>query len=38
MDISQTAVKISTGDLREEVWKEYAEVALDPHEIASDMD
>ena len=31
MDTSQTAVKISTGDLREEVRKEYAEVALDPH-------
>ena len=31
MITSQTTTKISTDDLREEVRKEYAEVALDPH-------
>jgi SAM-dependent methyltransferase len=31
MSTSQTTTKISAADLREEVRKEYAEVALDPH-------
>ena len=31
MSTTQTTTKISTDDLREEVRKEYAEVALDPH-------
>ena len=31
MSTSQTTTKISADDLREEVRKEYAEVALDPH-------
>ena len=31
MSTSQTTTKISTDDLRKEVRKEYAEVALDPH-------
>lgn len=31
MSKSQTTTKISTDNLREEVRKEYAEVALDPH-------
>ena len=30
MSTSQTTTKISTDDLREEVRKEYAEVAVDP--------
>ena len=31
MSTSQTTTKISAADLREEVRKEYAEVALDPY-------
>ena len=31
MTTTQTTTKISTDDLREEVRKEYAEVAVDPH-------
>jgi len=31
MSTTQTTTKISTDDLREEVRKEYAEVAVDPH-------
>ncbi|MBW2444030.1 MAG: methyltransferase domain-containing protein [Deltaproteobacteria bacterium] len=31
MSTTQTTTKISTDDLREEVRKEYAEVAMDPH-------